>query len=353
MAAIFDYDSTIKTVVDYNDIVKVQATIKDLNDSMRTLTAMCGTSPVSEVMDSIKVMKSSENNNGAPLVARGSKAIKIGGSKQDFKEYYVDPFVMTDNYTVSEYRQYLARLKNNPSASQSAIMGNFIKMAMRKGYVSLNGQAIMLSNGGVATLSMMDGNGVNVTKRVDVGKIHSNSATDSTLNSFAVTNITTTSAVSAFLKNDMAMTTALRKNGIDPTGATRLLGETLFFTVLGMIENGQTTDILKKGISIGDMGDDYFVLNGKKYQLGTDFNYDQVTGTTTKVVEEKEMKIIGAPKYHLWTYLTPDEDEATSPVLYYAKDWKIEDPSGRKMLFNMRHFVLPDTNAIAKAQMMA
>lgn len=350
----FEFTSTIPAVIDYNDIVKVQSTIRNLQDLTPTLNMLCGAAPVAETGDDIMVSRSYENRNGIPLVVRGSKALKIGGKKEDFTTYDVDPFIMLDSYTETQLNQYKARFKNNPEAeSLGAIRNKFIELAMKKGYVSLNGLAIKATVGGNVSFPRIDGNGQVSNKTINFGKVHGTSATDYTLNSFAVSNISTSSKLVDFIKNDQAMTMALIKNGVNTANATRLLGETLYYTVLALIEAASSGNVMTRGISIGEMGDGYFILNGRKYILGWDSFTDPLTAAVTKVVENKEMKIIAAPSYHLWAYLKPDEIGANGPVLYYAKDWYENNPSARTMLFNMRHFIVPDTNAIAKAVMMA
>lgn len=350
----FDFTNTLPAVIDYNDIVKVQSTIKNLRDLTPTLNMLCGTSPVPETGDDVLVSRKYDGRTGVPLVVRGSKAIKIGGSKEDFTNYPVEPFIMTNSYTETQLNLYKARFKNNPEAmSLGAIRNTFIELAMKKGYISLNGMAIKATDGGENSFAMVDGNGKNIINKINFGKVHGIAATDYTLNSFAVTNITSSSALSVFVKNDHAMSVALRKNGVNTVGATRMLGETLFFTMIEIIEKAISGNVMQRGVQIGEYDDVSFTLNGRKYMLGYDSFVDPITAVETKIVDDKIMKIIGAPSYHLWAYLKPDEIGVESPQLYFAKDWYENNPSARTMLFNMRHIIVPDTNAIAKAQMMA
>jgi hypothetical protein len=301
------------------------------------------------------VSRDYENRSGVPLVMRGSKALKIGGAKQKFEKFEVEPFIMTDSYTQTQLNQFEAQFKNKPTEySVSRIQSRFIEMAMKKAYITLNGSAILGTVGGDVSIPTIDGNGQKTVTTLNFGKVHGTADTSTTKASFTgITNISTTSKLVEFLKNVSKMTTAMKKNGVNIDGANFLLGETLYWTVAGLVDTVEPNDAIAKKIKIGDQGDDYFTLNGRKFELATDSFTDPLTDAVTKLVEDKELKIIGKKSYHLWTYLKPDEPECTSPQLYFGKEWFENNPAGRTMLFNMRHICVPDTNAISKATMMA
>lgn len=351
----FEFTSNIPVQIDYANIVKVQSEIRNLEDLTPTLNRIYGSAPVPNDLDTVMVSRSYQNRTGVPLVMRGSKALKIGGSKEKFEQFSVEPFIMTDSYTQTQLNQYEAMFKNKPvEYSVSRIQSKFIEMAMKKAYITLNGSAILGTIGGDVSIPTIDGNGQETVTTLNFGKVHGASATDSTLASFTgITNITTSSKLVEFLKNVSKMTTAMKKNGVSLDGASFLLGETLYWTVAGLVDTVSPNDAIAKNIKIGDQGDDYFTLNGRKFELATDSFTDPLTNAVTKLVEDKELKIIGKQSYHLWAYLKPDEPECTAPQLYFGKEWYENNPAGRTMLFNMRHICVPDTNAISKATMMA
>lgn len=351
----FDFTSTQEVQIDYNDITKAQATIIDLKPLTKSLTFLYNPA-VPTVEDEVMTSRTTETDKSSRMVARGGRAIEVGGEKHEFAKFDPQPFIYTTSYTQAELNQYMARFKNNPEQSSlSAIRTRKIAKHLRTMYKSLNTLAILSCVGGVVPYPVSTGNGGFVNTDMNFGKIHSNTATDYTTNDFSITGAWGSGSIVTVIQDATKMLRYLRTKGVDTSGSKIVLGETAYAQLMTFCLSAPTATTLKfpTGINIQDVNNQYITVNGMTFWDGSDHISTMPDGTVKYLVEAKYMKILPAPEYNLWTYLTPDEVLANSPVMYFSKEWYSQNPSGRVIMTHARHFLVPDTNAIAVAQVIA
>lgn len=288
------------------------------------------------------------------MVLNNGEFTEISGDQQLLKDYKPQSFKLKTSFSVDELREYA--YLNDPKAISANFQTKAFSVHKRIMDNSKNALTILHSKGGVTQYPINTGEGGMKLTDMNFGKIHSNAATDRTLNSVTITGNWGAATAWTTIENDINEILAMFDDkGVDANRVKFLHSQESWDAMIKVLTTINTTTNSNPNVSAVMMERvDVFtrIINGVTHMKVNDSVI--VNGTTYNLVDSKKILVVGDKEYHDNVYLTPSTGRINTPTEYFAYTETAGALLDTYIHYSLsKPFIFVDTNAICELQVIA